>query len=150
MTDLMAQLAKLASVFGIAQVSFWVAITTGLAFGLGAILVGITAWLSYTVGATVVVLIGAPLRERLLKRFGGGVTSNPNSPLRRAWDRFGLIGLSLLAPITTGSQIGALVGISLGVPPRRLVVGLSVGGAVWAAIFTLVIVLGLTTVQSIR
>lgn len=150
MSELGALLPKVVSVFAVAFVSFWASIPAGLALGLGALLVAVTAWFSYTCGATLIVLLGMPLRERLLKRFGGKSVGNPNSPIRRAWDRFGLIGLSLLAPITTGSHIGALIGLSLGVPPRRLLAGLSAGAALWAALLTLAISLGLTTVQSLR
>ena len=43
-----------------------------------------------------------------------------------------MIGLALLAPVTTGAQIGAIIGISLNAPPRRLFVLMSLGGLLWA------------------
>ena len=59
----------------------------------------------------------------------------------------GLIGLSLLAPVVTGSQIGAIIGISLGASPRRLLVFMSLGGLLWAIIFGVLISLGVAAVQ---
>ncbi|MEP7284917.1 MAG: small multi-drug export protein [Chloroflexota bacterium] len=143
-------IAKLASVFGLAFISFWTSIPAGIALGLAPLLVGVTAWLSYSVGVIIVVLLGEPLRVRLMARFGGKAAANPDSPIRRAWDRFGLIGLSLLAPMTTGAQIGAVVGLSLGVPPRRLIIGMVLGAALWSALITLAVVFGVSAVQTTR
>jgi hypothetical protein len=140
-------LPKLASVFGLAFFSFWASIPAGFALGLQPVVVGFTAWLSYVAGVVLVALVGEPFRQRILARFGGKAASNPNSPIRRAWDRFGLIGLSLLAPITTGSQIGTVIGLSLGVPPRRLIAGMALGAAVWGVLLTGAVALGLTAVS---
>lgn len=136
-------LLKLGSIFALAFVYFWASIPAGLALHVTPVLVALTAWVSYIAGVIIIVLLGEPIRARILKRFGGKVAANPNSPIRRAWDRFGLIGLSLLAPVTTGSQIGALIGLSLGVPPRKLIIGMSLGAGLWGAGITLAAVLGL-------
>lgn len=141
-------LPKLISVFTLAFFSFWTSIPAGAALGVAPALAGFTAWLSYTVGVILVVLLGEPLRERFMKRFGGQKAANPDSPIRRAWDRYGLVGLSLLAPITTGSQIGAIVGLSLGVPPRQLIIGMAGGAALWALGITIAVALGLAAVNA--
>ena len=145
-----AGLSKLAGVFGVAFFEFFVSIPGGLAVGLSPVLVAVTAWLSYTLGVIVIVLIGEPLRVRILARFGGKVAPDPNSRIRKAWDRYGVLGLSLLAPITTGAQIGAVIGLSFGAPPRRLILGMSLGAAVWAIILTVVALVGVTAVKSMR
>ena len=143
-------LAKIGSTFALAFIYFWASIPAGMALGLTPPVVAFTAWLSYVAGVVVVVLLGEPLRKRLLARFGGKVASDPNSMIRRVWDRFGLIGLSLLAPVTVGSQTGAIVGLAFGVPPRRLVVGMALGGAAWAILITLAVVLGVTGARAIK
>ena len=117
--------------------TLWASISAGLALQVAPVIVALTAWISYTVGVIIVVLLGEPIRARLLKRFGGKAAANPDSSIRRVWNRFGLIGLSLLAPVTTGSQIGALIGLSLGVPPRKLIIGMALGAALWSAVITL-------------
>ncbi|MEP7292555.1 MAG: small multi-drug export protein, partial [Chloroflexota bacterium] len=112
--------AALLSVFGLAFLYFWASIPAGMAQGLNPVLVVATASLSYACGVGMVTIAGKPVREWIMKRFGGRASSNPNSAIRRVWDRYGLIGLALLAPVTTGAQFGAIIGISLNVPPRRL------------------------------
>lgn len=138
-------MAGLLGVFGLAFFSFWTSIPAGLALQLPPLLVALTAWVSYVAGAALIVLIGQPLRTRFMARFGGKISAD--SPIRRAWDRYGLIGLSALAPLTTGSQIGAAIGLSLGVSPPRLIAGMALGAAVWAAVITGLSLAGLAAVQ---
>ena len=148
MAELMSLLPKLASVFALAFVYFWASIPAGIALGVAPLVVLLTAWASYTAGVILVVLLGAPIRAALLKRFGGKVASDPNSTIRRAWTRFGLVGLALLAPVTTGAQIGALIGLSLGAPPRKMIGAMVLGAALWGAGITLAVVLGVAAVQT--
>ncbi|MBX3081834.1 MAG: small multi-drug export protein [Anaerolineae bacterium] len=143
-------LSKVASIFAWAFLSFWTAIPGGIALGLTPLVVGVTAWFSYSVGVVVVVLLGEPIRAWVMRRFGNSLMGNPNSPIQRAWDRFGLLGLSILAPLTTGAQIGAAVGLTLGVPRHRLLIGMILGAAVWAALITAAVALGLMGAQAIR
>ncbi|MBA3874737.1 MAG: small multi-drug export protein, partial [Anaerolineae bacterium] len=96
----------------------------------------------------VIVLVGAPLRERLTKRFNISTTHDPNKLIWRVWDRYGLIGLSLLAPITLGAQIGALIGLSLGVKPRSLVIGMALGVVPWCVGIGMAVAFGLQVVRT--
>lgn len=140
-------LPKLVSIFGLAFIYFWASIPTGIALGVAPALVMITAWASYTAGVILIVLLGAPIRAYLLKRLGGKVASNPDSAIQRAWERFGLIGLALLAPVTTGAQIGALIGLSLGAPPRKMIGAMTLGAALWSVAITLAVALGVAAVR---
>lgn len=140
-------IAALASVFGIAFFYFWASIPAGIAQGLSPVLVVAVASVSYACGVGLVILAGQPLRDRIMQRFGGKVSSNPNSTIRRVWDKYGLVGLALLAPVTTGAQIGAIIGISLNAPPRRLFVLMSLGGLLWGIIVAVLVALGVAAVQ---
>jgi uncharacterized membrane protein len=140
-------LPKLGSIFTLAFIYFWASIPTGIALEVPPTIVLLTAWVSYTAGVVVVVLLGTPARAALLKRFGGKGASNPDSLIQRAWNRFGLIGLAVLAPVTTGAQIGALIGLSLGAPPRKLVGAMSLGAALWGVIITLITALGASAIR---
>jgi hypothetical protein len=140
-------LARLAGVFALAFFSVWAAISLGVALGLAPVVVGVAAWISYTLGVLLVVALGEPLRVRLMKRLGGDMAARSDSPIRRAWDRYGLIGLCLLAPVTTGSQIGAVIALALGAPIRRLVLLMALGAALWSAGLTLIVALGLAAVR---
>ncbi len=141
-------LPKLGSIFTLAFIYFWASMPTGIALEVPPVMVLLTAWVSYTAGVVVVVLLGAPARDALLKRVGGKVASNPDSLIQRAWTRFGLLGLALLAPVTTGAQIGALIGLSLGAPPRKLIGAMALGAALWGMIITLVTALGAAAVRT--
>ncbi len=140
-------LPKLGSIFALAFIYFWASIPAGIALEVPPAIVCLTAWVSYTAGVVVVVLLGTPARAALLKRFGGKGASNPDSLMQRAWNRFGLIGLAVLAPVTTGSQIGALIGLSLGASPRKLIVAMSLGAALWGVIITLITALGASAIR---
>lgn len=140
--------AALVSVFGIAFLSLWASIPAGLALGVHVVAVVVTAAVSYACGVGLIVLVGQPLRDRILRRFGGRTAGNPDSLAYRIWDRYGLIGLALLAPVTTGAQIGAIIGMSLNAPPRRLFVWMSLGGLLWSVVFAALISLGVAAVSS--
>jgi hypothetical protein len=140
-------IAALISIFGIAFFSLSLSIPAGLALGQPVVAIIATAALSYACGVGLIVLVGQPVRERILKRFGGKSAGDPNSRIRRIWDRYGLVGLALVAPLITGAQIGAIIGMSLNAPPRRLFVLMSLGGLLWAIIFGVAISLGVAAVQ---
>ena len=150
MPDLAADLPKLISVFGIAFLSLWASIPAGLALGLSPVPIVATATVSYAAGVALVVFLGQPVRDWIMRRFGDKVSGDPNSAVRRAWERYGLIGLALLAPITTGAQIGAAMGMALNAPARRLFLLMSLGGLLWAILFAVAISLGIMGVQAIR
>ena len=141
------ELAALSSVFGIAFLSLWASIPAGLALNLPPVVVALTAALSYAAGVALIVIVGQPVRDRILRSVGGKASTNPNSAIRRAWNRYGLIGLAFLAPVTTGAQVGAIIGMSLNAPPRRLFILMSLGGLIWAAVFALLISLGIAVVR---
>jgi len=140
-------IAALISVFGIAFIYFWASIPAGIAQGLSPVLVVITASLSYASGVGLVVLAGQPVRDWIMKRLGGKASANPNSTIRRVWDRYGLVGLAMLAPVTVGAQVGAVIGISLNAPPRRLFLLMSFGGLFWGIIVAVLVSLGVAVVK---
>ena len=140
-------LPAIISIFGLAFLYFIAAIPAGVALQLPIWVAALTAGVSYAAGVVVVVLIGAPLRERLTKRFNISTTHDPNKLIWRVWDRYGLIGLSLLAPVTLGAQIGALIGLSLGVKPRSLVIGMALGVVPWCIGIGIAVAFGLQVVR---
>ncbi len=142
----MPDFAALASIFGVAFLSLWGSIPAGRALGVPPLIVVITAAVSYSVGAALVVFLGQPVRDWLMKRGGDKILGSENNPVRKVWNRYGVIGLGLLAPLTTGSQIGAAVGMALNARPIHLWAWLTFGGLLWAAIIALVIELGLGVV----
>lgn len=143
----MDMILAIASTFGLAFFWFIGAIPAGAALNLALPVAALTAWISYAAGVAIIVLIGAPLRTRLNQRFNLSLEHDPQKLFWRAWDRFGLIGLGLLAPITVGSQIGALIGLALGVAPARLLAAMALGAALWSLAIALLVAIGVTIVQ---
>jgi len=69
---------------------------------------------------------------------------------RRLWDRYGIPGLALLAPLVTGVHIATVAALALG-SPRRLVLGwMSASIAVWTAGVTFAVLGGLEAVRAFR
>lgn len=154
MESILLHIPAVMSVFAWAFFSFWSAIPAGLAMNINPILITTTVTLSYASGIALVLLVGAPLRNRIRKRVfigeeSGVGTNSMVIAIQRAWARFGLVGLSLLAPITVGSQIGTVIGLSLGARPIPLFVLMTMGAALWATGLTLATTAGLVTITSI-
>ncbi len=118
--DVLAELGKIASVFGVAFFSLWGAVPVGLALGLSPVVIAATCTLSYGVGAWLVLFLGEPFRRWLYKRIGHKLPTDPNSRTRRILDKYGAPGLGGIAPVTLGSQLGALVGLMVNMPRGRL------------------------------
>jgi hypothetical protein len=142
-------LPQLVSVFGLAFINLWSAVLLGLALSIPAPIVVITTSISYTLGVVVVLLLGQPIRDRIMARFGGKLNQNREGLIWRVWDRFGVIGLGLLAPITVGAQIGTILGLSLNAPPRRLLLWMAIGALLWSTVVAVAASIGILGVQSV-
>lgn len=142
-------LPQIISIFALAWFTFWPAIPAGLALGLSPIVVIATTTISYISGVAVVMLVGGRLREWLMNRFRKGSASKPDSRIQQIWQRFGVIGLGLAAPMTVGAQIGAILGLVLNAGRWRLFIWMSIGALVWSIGLTAAILLGLLGVHSL-
>ncbi len=138
----METLGGVAAVFGLGFGYFISAIPAGAALGVPVWLCAIAAWAGYALGGIVVVLAGEPLRRAIIGKFK--IDLHPAKPglLQRAWARLGLPALGLLAPVTIGPQIGALMGLALGVPRGRLIAALALGVIPWCLAFAILTALG--------
>lgn len=146
----MASFIAFGTIFGWAFLSFWSAIPAGIALQVSPLGVALTATVSYGCGAVLVIVAGTPLRARIARRMKRSPQpAQPNRmtvAVQTAWSRFGLVGLALLAPVTVGAQVGAVIGLSLGARPLRLVIAMTLGAALWSAAITLAVMGGLLVV----
>ncbi|MCA9913900.1 MAG: small multi-drug export protein [Anaerolineae bacterium] len=155
MPSFLTTLAAASTIFGLAFFHFWSAIPAGIALGITPILVIVVTTLSYGSGAALVILVGTPLRERIRQRMEKDSSEHDKKPnrmtnlIQNAWERFGLLGLAILAPMTVGSQVGAVIGLGFGAHPWRLVIALMLGAAAWAGLITLALQLGMMTVSQV-
>lgn len=143
-------IAKLLSVFILGAFELWAAIPAGLVLELNAMLVAVTAAAGAILGALAVVLLGHRLRDWLMKHHGGEKKPGGKKGfIYRVWDRFGVAGLGLLAPVLTGAPLAAALGVSLGVPARRLLLWISIGTLIWSPLLTAASVLGAAGFESL-
>lgn len=121
---------ELLSVALLAVFSLWVAAAAGLALGLAPLPLILMLTGGYAISTAVVIIAGRPLRERLLARFDKHLCSN--SRLACALRNYGVVGLALIAPVATGAAAGAALGMAFRIPPRRLVLWMTGGAALWS------------------
>jgi len=129
------------SVFAIGVVELWAAVPAGIAMGLPVPLVWAATFGGALTGIVVVAFAGDRLRTWLSARFGHG-GARPGSRLRRVWDRYGVIGWGLSAPLLLGAPLATAIGVALGASRGRLVFWLGVGAALWTTVLTVAIALG--------
>lgn len=117
---------------------------------LNPVLVAVMAAAGAILGALAVILLGHRLRDWLMKHHGGGKKpGGKRGFIYRIWDRFGIAGLGLLAPVLTGAPLAAALGVSMGVPARRLLLWISIGTLVWSPLLTAAGILGAAGFESL-
>jgi len=135
-------LASLATVFGLGFVYFISAIPAGAALGIPVWAAALVAWIGYACSGVVIVLLGDPLRKRLMQRFRIAERLDDSGMAMRIWRRYGLPLFGLIAPVTIGPQIGALLCLALAEPPLRLTVVLALGALPWAVVIAVLTEMG--------
>ncbi len=143
-------LPKVVTVFGLGALELWAAIPAGLALGLHPITTGIVSALGALTSGLVVALIGDRARAWLVARHGIPRDGRGHGTIRRVWERFGVVGLGLLAPLLVGAPLGTALGVAIGAPVRRLLLWVSVGIVLWSALLSAAAVLGLAGLEALR
>lgn len=137
----------LATACGLGVLYFIAAIPAGVAAGADAWSAGAAAGLGYVVGGAVVLLAGAPLRGWLVARLKIPVRRDPSKLVWRMWDRGGLLGLCLVAPVTIGPQATAVIALAVGEKPRRILAAVALGVLPWCVIFAVLTAFGFKLVD---
>jgi hypothetical protein len=140
-------LTGIATAIGLGFLYFIAAVPAGVAAGAPAWMGGLAAGLGYVAGAAVVLLAGAPLREWLVRKLKIPVERDPSKLVWRTWERGGLIGLCLVAPVTIGPQATAVVALAVGEKPRRILVAVALGVLPWCVIFAALTAFGFKLVD---
>ncbi len=135
----MNQLLKLLSTAAAGALDVWVGIITGVAVGLSPALSGAVSIASALAGITFVVAVGGRLQQliyrsrRLAKR---------RERVERVWKRYGIPGFALQAPLLTGPILATLLALSLGTPPRPLLLWMLASVMFWGVVLTGGVALG--------
>ena len=137
----------LSTAFGLGFLYFIAAIPAGMAAGASVWIAPIAAGFGYVAGGAVVLLAGAPLREWLVRKLKIPVERDPSKLVWRMWERGGLLGLCLLAPVTIGPQATAVIALAVGEKPRRILVAVAFGVLPWCVIFAVLTAFGFKLVD---
>ncbi len=129
--------------FGLGIAYFLAAIPTGVAMSLHPAVAAVTAWAGYTAIAAAMLAIGGPARRWLQARFRLPLEPDPKKMFWRVWRRWGMPGLGLLAPVTCGPYFAALIALTLGERPVRLMLWIGLGAIPWSVAFALLSAAGL-------
>jgi hypothetical protein len=143
-------LLKLLAVMALSAIEIWAAIPAGIALSIHPVLTGLAVSGGAILSTFMVIFAGGRLRTWLLKRHtkkDGG--KNPGL-ISRIWQRFGITGLGLLAPLLTGAPLGAALGLALGAPSGRLMLWMSIGIVLWTAILITAASIGWAGIESLR
>jgi hypothetical protein len=135
-------MAGLFAALGLGFLYFVAAIPAGVAAGCPVPLAGLAALLGYSLGGGVVLLAGTPLRDWIMRKLKVNPHPDPAKLFWRIWERFGLWGLGLIAPVTIGPQATALICLSLGEQPHRIQMAISLGVLPWVTGFAVMAALG--------
>lgn len=142
-------IAQVATVLGLGAVELWAAIPAGLALGLHPVATGIASGLGALAGVLVVAVIAGRARAWLEARLGRPSAGRGHRAIGRIWDRFGVVGLGLLAPLLVGAPLGTALGVVLGAPLRRLLPWVSAGIVLWTVLLTAGAALGLAGLEAL-
>lgn len=127
--------AGITAAFGLGFLYFIGAIPAGAAAGAPVWVAAGAAWLGYSAGAAVVLVAGTPLREWLVRKLKIPVERDSSKLIWRIWNKWGLAGLGVLAPVTVGPQVGGILALAVGSRPSRIFVTLSLGVIPWCVLF---------------
>jgi len=151
------ELGKIISIFALSWFSFWPAMPAGLALGLHPLVIVATTTISYISGVVLVLFAGERVQIWLRQRFQSDMLSEnkdddsdtPPSFIKRFWQKYGVIGFGILAPMTTGAQIGAMLGLVFKIRRSNLLVWMSIGALLWAIILIGLALLGIESLDTL-
>jgi len=132
---------------GLGFLYFIASIPAGVAAGASAWTAGLAAGSGYVAGAAVVLLAGTPLREWLVRKLKIPVERDPSKLVWRMWERGGLLGLCLIAPVTIGPQATAVIALAVGEKPRRIFAAVALGVLPWCVFFAVLTAFGFKLVD---
>jgi hypothetical protein len=143
LTHELAHVGKLLAIFGLGAVELWAAFPVAIGLRVRPVVAGLVAGAGSMTAVLVIVTIGGPIREWLLRRFGWGASGNEKSErVERLWHRYGEVGVGLLAPLLVGIPVGAAVCVALGINKAKIILYTGVVTAFWCVSLTVAMAFG--------
>jgi hypothetical protein len=141
--DLVKTILNIATVMGVGILYFWAGVPTGVAFKFPVILSGLLTMAGAELGVIIVIVLGKPLQEWVNRKFEKQLAKMKSGKVMKIWDKYGVIGLGLLAPFLLGSFQCALLGLLLGAKPSRMLLWATMGVIVCGSVVTAIVGFGL-------
>lgn len=121
-------------------IDIFLVVPLGIVWGLSPIGVGITG---FSGNFLMILLLGLFFRQfarwREQKRLKKGITtpSKKETRARRIWERYGVPGLSLIAPVLVGTDIAAVLALTFGSSRTRVIGWMGVSLVVWTVVLAI-------------
>lgn len=134
------------AVFLLAAIPWWeilLVVPPAIGLGLNPALVGVLAFLGNAVPVYLVVAaherVTAWLDRRREKK---DEKAKRSKRANRLFERYGLGGLAMAAPVLTGIHLATVIALALGAPPRRVAGWMTLSLAAWTAALVVASVVG--------
>lgn len=146
-SEVLTQGMKWITVGGTSVLELWAAIPLGFAFGLHPVSTGVMSALGSIISAYLVIQVGGPLRRWMIRRWEH--KNKRQSKMGSIWNQYGVVGLGMISPLITGAPLGAVIGLSFGAAPGRLLLWMTIGIIFWTIILTAAVALGIAGFMSL-
>jgi len=137
------ELLEIFSVVVLAAVEVLAAIPAGFAFGHHYLLIVAETSIGAILGAIIVIKSGDGIRKWLLKKRKPKEPSPRRERFKKVFDKYGVAGTGLLAPLITGVPLGATLSVAAGADPFKNILWISIGVIIWTVVFTMLGELGI-------
>lgn len=135
-----------AVVFVLAAIPWWeilLVVPPAIALGLNPVLVGVVAFLGNVLPVYLIIAVhGRATRWLERRREKRGERAKRSKRANRIFERYGLGGLALAAPLLTGVHLATVIALLLDAPPRNVAVWMTAGIAVWTVVLVVASVVG--------
>jgi uncharacterized membrane protein len=118
-------------------IDIFVVVPLGILWGLSPVVVSIVGFAGNFLMIVLLALFFRQLaawRRRRRERKGITAPTKRETRARQIWERYGIPGLSIVAPILLGTDLAALLALSFGSSRMRVVVWMGVSLVIWTVI----------------
>ena len=126
-----------------------VVIPIGVGLGSQPVAVAIAAFLGNLLPIYGIIAAHERVEAYLARRRDDSEPSKRRQRAKRLWDRYGLPGLAVASPVTTGVHLAAVFALGLGSTRRSTALWMTASIAAWTVLITLGSVFALSTIQSL-
>lgn len=126
-----------------------VVIPLGVGLGSQPVAVAIAAFLGNLVPIYGIIAAHERIEAYLERRRDDAESTKRRQRAKQLWDRYGLPGLAVASPVTTGVHLAAAVALGFGSSRRSTALWMTASITVWTVVITSGSVLALSTIQAI-